>query len=110
MPFRKIQLYRGNVKHLLVAAIFIAGCSPMPPIADDFSRTLSPGGDTRFIAEVHVDLTNSVTGELIWSGLLSRYHNVVMGSYMHDAPARAAMRQAFSDLFAGYPNVKTEQM
>jgi hypothetical protein len=77
---------------------------------DDFSGALSPGGDTRFIAEVHVDLKNSVTGERIWSGMLSRYHSVSMGTYMHDAPARVAMSQAFVDLFANYPYATTEQL
>lgn len=77
---------------------------------DDFSSTLSPGGDSRFIAEVHVRMTNSVTGDLLWSGMLSRFHNVTVGSYMHDAPARAAMRTAFTELFADYPNRQTEDM
>ncbi len=66
--------------------------------------SLSPGGDTRFIAEVHLKLNNSVTQELIWSGVMSRLHNVSMGSYMHEAPARAAMRNAFFALFADYPD------
>jgi len=71
---------------------------------DNFDGPTSSGGTQRFIAEVQVDLLNSVTRELIWSGVLSRYHNVAMGSYMHDAPSRAAMRTAFMELFASYPN------
>ena len=66
--------------------------------------SLSSGGDTRFIAEVHLKLNNSVTQELIWSGVMSKLHNVSVGSYMHEAPARAAMRNAFFALFADYPD------
>ncbi len=66
--------------------------------ADDVNEawgSLSAGGDTRFIAEVHLKLKNSVTQELVWSGVMSKLHNVSVGSYMHEAPARAAMRNAF---------------
>lgn len=75
---------------------------------DEFSGSLSPGGDIRFIVEVHLKLNDSVSGELIWSGMMSRYHSVVAGSYMHDAPARAAMRQAFADVFENYPDPTME--
>ena len=66
--------------------------------------TISPGGDAHFIAEVKLEMKNSVTGEMIWAGSMGRVHNVAEGSYMHDAPARAAMRSAFLEIFADYPN------
>jgi hypothetical protein len=72
--------------------------------ANEAWGSLSPGGDTRFIAEVHLKLNNSVTQELVWSGVMSKLHNVSVGSYMHEAPARAAMRDAFFALFADYPD------
>ena len=71
--------------------------------------SLSAGGDTRFIAEVHLKLNNSVTQELIWSGIMSKLHNVSVGSYMHEAPARAAMRNAFFALFADFPDQIVEK-
>jgi len=58
----------------------------------------------QFIAEVRVELKNSVTGELISSGSMSRVHNVTVGAYMHEAPAREAMRRAFVELFSDYPD------
>lgn len=64
----------------------------------------APGGGVRFIAQVVVELTNSVTGERLISGSMQRVHTVYEGSYMHDAPARAAMRAAFTELFANYPD------
>jgi hypothetical protein len=39
---------------------------------------------------------------------MRRIHNIYEGSYMHDAPARAAMRQAFMDILADYPNQKMD--
>lgn len=81
----------------------------MPPeapghVQDDFAEPLSPGGETRFVAEVKIALRDAVTGELVWSGSMVRSHYVQMGSYMHDATARSAMREAFVTLFADYPS------
>jgi len=74
----------------------------------DSWEKVAPGGGVRFIAEVQLELKNSVTGELLWSGNMRRIHNVYEGSYMHESPARAAMRQAFMDIFADYPNQKMD--
>jgi len=63
----------------------------------------APGGGVRFIAQVVVELRNSVTGERLLAGSMQRVHTVYEGSYMHDAPARVAMRAAFAELFANYP-------
>ena len=70
---------------------------------DEFSEPLSPGGETRFVAEVKIELRDAVSGELVWSGHMARAHAVQMGSYMHEAVARSAMREAFVTLFADYP-------
>lgn len=71
---------------------------------DEAWETSAPAGGMRFIAEVQMELRNTVTSELIWSGSMSRLHNVYEGSYMHEAPARAAMAGAFRDLFADFPD------
>lgn len=65
---------------------------------------IAPGGGVRFIAQVVLTLQDSVSGERIWSGAMQRIHNVYEGSYMHDVPARAAMRQAFVTLFSNLPD------
>lgn len=65
---------------------------------------IAPAGGVRFIAQVVIELQDSVSGELIWSGSMQRIHNVYEGSYMHDAPARSAMRNAFLEIFADFPN------
>lgn len=65
---------------------------------------IAPGGGVRFIAQVVIELKDSVSGEMIWSGSMQRIHNVYEGSYMHDAPARTAMRNTFLELFTDLPN------
>jgi hypothetical protein len=71
-------------------------------------ETTAPAGGVRFIAQIVLEMTHSVTGELIWSGSMQRVHTVYEGSYMHDAPARAAMRDAFLVMFADYPDRRLE--
>lgn len=66
--------------------------------------SISPGGGSRFIAEVKFEINNTVSRELVWSGTMGRIHYVTEGSYMHEARARAAMHNAFADLFASYPD------
>jgi hypothetical protein len=80
----------------------------MPPEAparatDGFAEPLSPGGETRFVAEVKIEMRDAVSGELVWAGHMVRAHSVQMGSYMHDTMARSAMRDAFTTIFADYP-------
>ena len=71
---------------------------------DEAWETIAPGGGVRFIAEVRLVMTAAASGETVWSGSMDRIHNVYEGSYMHDTPGRAAMRDAFLAMFAGFPN------
>jgi hypothetical protein len=103
--------YTESDAHAILAMTFVhRPIAPEDSERDDFSSALSPGGDSRFIAEVHVRMSNSVTNELLWSGMLSRFHNTTVGSFMHDAPARAAMRDAFRVLFADYPDPRLDDV
>jgi len=71
---------------------------------DEAWETIAPGGGVRFIAEVRLKMTDAASGETVWSGCMDRVHNVYEGSYMHDIPGRAAMHNAFLDMFADFPN------
>ncbi len=71
---------------------------------DEAWETIAPGGGVRFIAEVKLEMTDAVSRDSVWAGSMSRVHNVYEGSYMHEAPARAAMRNAFLDMFADFPD------
>lgn len=57
----------------------------------------------RFNAVVILELSNTVTAERIWSGSLGRVHYVTEGAYMHEEPARRAMRDALRRIFADFP-------
>lgn len=70
---------------------------------DEAWETIAPGGGVRFIAEVALEMTRAAGGERLWSGTMGRVHNVYEGSYMHDAPARTAMRNAFLEMFSDFP-------
>lgn len=58
----------------------------------------------RFDARVAVELKDSVSGDRLWAGTLSRVHYATEDSYMHESPARIAMRDAFRVIFADLPN------
>lgn len=81
--------------------------TPIPPIAgaeaDEAWGNIAPGGIARFNAVVEMELRNAVTRELLWAGSMSRLHSVGPGSYMHEAPARRAIRNALLVLFEGLP-------
>ena len=72
---------------------------------DEAWETIAPGGGVRFIAEMKLELREVVSRELLWAGSMGRVHNVYEGSFMHDAPARTAMRNAFMTIFADYPSM-----
>lgn len=61
----------------------------------------------RFDARVRLDMSDSVSGERVWSGSLARVHYVTEGSYMHEAAAREAIRDALRRIFADFPNRTT---
>ena len=97
--------YTEGQAHAVLKMTFVSKTYAAPRTQrEDAWGTIAPGGASHFIAEVQMELRNSVSSELIWAGSMSRVHNVYEGSYMHDAPARAAMRQAFTRLFADLPD------
>ena len=101
--------YTEGDAHSILRMVFINRTLSAEEERDlDSWEKVAPGGGVRFIAEVQLELKNSVTSELLWSGSMRRVHNVYEGSYMHDSPARAAMRQAFMDIFEDYPNQKMD--
>jgi hypothetical protein len=96
--------YTEGTAHAVITMTFVhRPISTEDESRDDIDGNLSSGGDSRFIAEVDVEMTKSVTSERVLAGSMSRFHNATVGSYMHDSPSRAAMRSAFMNIFADYP-------
>lgn len=97
--------YTEGDAHAVLTMTFVHRPLPMEGSAQEMTPgAVSADYDARFIAEIRVEMKNSVTHELLWSGAISKLHNATRGSYMHEAPARAAMRKALIALFADYPN------
>ena len=80
--------------------------TPLSSDATSAGESAEPpaGVVSRFDAEVRVEMQHSVTREVVSSGSLSRIHNATADAYMHEMPARDAMRKAFTALFADYPD------
>lgn len=83
------------------------------PLESDVAEAGNDSGDAaatkriiaaRFNARVKLKMADSVSGDLIWAASLGRVHYVTEGAYMHESPARVAMRDAFRDVFADFPN------
>jgi len=101
--------YTEGDAHAILLMTFVNRTLSAPDSArDEAWETTAPAGGVRFIAEVQLELKNSVTGERLWAGTMGRMHNVYEGSYMHDAPAKSAMRNAFLEIFADYPDSRMD--
>lgn len=94
----------GDADAVLTMTYIDTPLSPDNTGQDEAQGSVAPDGGAQFKAEVRVELKNSVTSELISSGSVSRIHNVTVGAYMHETPAREAMRKAFVELFSDYPD------
>jgi len=100
--------YTEGAADAVLRMTFVNKTLEQEPEHQEAWERIAPGGGVRFIAQVLVELRNSVSGERLWAGSMQRVHNVYEGSYMHDAPARAAIRNAFAEIFADYPNPELE--
>ncbi len=71
---------------------------------DEFEGHLSPGGDFRFNAAILMEIRDSVSSKLIWSGRINRDHDVFVGEYMHER-SRRAIYNAFTEVLQDFPGV-----
>ena len=98
-----LDYVEGDAHAILLMSFINRTLDSTEAARDEAWETIAPGGGVRFIAEVKVEMKDAVSREMLWAGSMSRIHNVYEGSYMHDAPARTAMRQALLTIFADYP-------
>lgn len=70
---------------------------------DPFERRLDEDLTLRYVATIVVDIRESSTGEMVWSGQINRIHTVVPGEYMHEDRARPEFSGAFREMLASYP-------
>jgi hypothetical protein len=77
--------------------------NPEQETIDPFERQLVDDVTLRYIATIVVDIRESSTGEMVWSGQINRIHTVVPGEYMHEDVARPEFAGAFREMLASYP-------
>ena len=70
---------------------------------DPFIRQEAIDTELRYIAVVEITMRETATGQVVWSGEVSRIHNVSPGEYMHEGRAREAFLETFRDLLSKYP-------
>jgi hypothetical protein len=103
-----LDYVEGDAHAILLMTFVNRTLESVEAARDEAWETVAPGGGVRFIAEVEVELKDSVSGQKLWAGTMGRVHNVYEGSYMHDAPARTAMRNAFLAIFEDYPSLSAQ--
>lgn len=77
--------------------------NPEQEAIDPFERQLEEDVTLRYIATIVVDIRESSTGEMVWSGQINRIHTVIPGEYMHEDVARPEFAGAFREMLATYP-------
>ena len=70
---------------------------------DLFGESVDPEISTRFMAAVSVDLIDTVSEHIVWSGRLSRIHNQPFGQPRGNDHKMQGLIDAFDALFAAYP-------
>ena len=57
----------------------------------------------RYVANIVVDIAESDSGTVVWSGQVNRIHTVMPGEYMHEERARPEFQAAFREMLSSYP-------
>jgi len=77
--------------------------TPESAQADYFGEGVAPEDATRFMAAVSVDVIDTRTERIVWSGRLSRIHNNPHGQPRGNDHKMQGIIDGFSALFAEYP-------
>ena len=70
---------------------------------DPFVRMESLNVELSYVAQIVIDVIETATGEKVWSGAISRIHQVTPGEYMHEERAAPAFYDAFVRVLENYP-------
>ena len=75
---------------------------------DPFIRIESISEELTYIARIEIEIVETQSNDIVWSGEISRIHHVVPGEYMHEDRARPAFRRAFRAVLARYPSLSSD--
>lgn len=70
---------------------------------DLFGESVDPGIASRFMAAVSVDMIDTESEHIVWSGRLSRIHNDPHGQPRGNDHKMQGIIDGFAELFADYP-------
>jgi len=74
---------------------------------DDFAEHLALGEAQRFVAKIMIEIRDTQTNEVVWSGQIQRLHDVGPGEYMHTGKASIALLEAFTQVLQDFPQAAT---
>lgn len=77
--------------------------TPESEAQDYFGEGVEPGSATRFMAAVAVDMIDTRSEQIVWSGRLSRIHNDPLGQPRGNDHKMQGIIDGFGELFASYP-------
>ena len=77
--------------------------SPDSDEQDYFGEGVLPGDATRFMAAVSVDVIDTVSERIVWSGRLSRIHTDPHGQPRGNDHKMQGIIDGFGEIFADYP-------
>jgi hypothetical protein len=70
---------------------------------DPFIRMESLNVELSYIAEINIEIAETVTREKVWAGAISRIHQVAPGEYVHEERASPEFYEAFARVLENYP-------
>jgi len=70
---------------------------------DPFVRIERLNVELNYIAKINIEIFETRSNDIVWSGEVSRIHQVTPGEYMHEDRARPYFYQAFQSLLESYP-------
>ncbi len=79
---------------------FVGSEQPTEPY---FGDEVEPGGATSFLASILMEMRDASSGDVVWSGVLSRIHHLPQGGELSQAHKLAGIQQGFVALFKDYP-------
>jgi hypothetical protein len=77
--------------------------TPESEARDYFGEGVEPGSATRFMAAISVDMIDTASEHIVWSGRLSRIHNDPLGQPRGNDHKMQGIIDGFTELFASYP-------
>jgi len=107
IAFGKKGMHRDEARRDLIVELNAMQTNLNKPVVkDQFSTHLAPGDNLRFQADMLIEMYDSATNKLIWSGSIGRIHDVVPGERMQMEKARTAIASAFEEVLEHYPMSK----